>query len=69
MEHIDMLHTRQFGNKIYVDLEIAAKRDISLVEAHEIAENVHDSVEQDYPNVKHVMIHVNPEDDDTSSEK
>ena len=69
VEHIDMLHTRQFGNKIYVDLEIAAKRDISLVEAHEIAENVHDSVEQDYPNVKHVMIHVNPEDDDTSSEK
>ena len=60
VEHIDLLHTRQFGNKIYIDLEIAAQRDISLVEAHEIAESVHSSVENKYPNVKHIMIHVNP---------
>ena len=60
VEHIDLLHTRQFGNKIYIDLEIAAQRDISLVEAHEIAESVHNSVENKYPNVKHIMIHVNP---------
>ena len=59
---IDLLRTRQFGNKIYVDLEIAVQRDISLVEAHEIAENVHDAMEQAFPNVKHVMIHVNPEE-------
>ena len=57
---IDLLHTRQFGNKMYVDLEIAVKRDISLVAAHEIAESVHSAVEQHFPNVKHVMIHVNP---------
>ena len=63
VEHIDLLHTRQFGNKIYVDLEIAVKRDISLIEAHEIAESVHSSVEQSFPNVKHVMIHVNPEEE------
>ena len=61
VRHIDMLHTRQFGNRIYVDLEIAVKRDISLVEAHAIAEKVHDAVEQRFPDVKHVMIHVNPE--------
>ena len=60
VEHIDLLHTRQFGNKIYIDLEIAAQRDISLVEAHEIAESVHNNVEKKYPNVKHIMIHVNP---------
>jgi len=60
VEHIDLLHTRQFGNKIYIDLEIAAQRDISLVEAHEIAESVHNSVENKYLNVKHIMIHVNP---------
>ncbi|MDO4803338.1 MAG: cation diffusion facilitator family transporter [Lachnospiraceae bacterium] len=58
--HVDLLHTRKFGNKIYVDLEIAAKRDISLIEAHEIAERVHDNLEKNYPNVKHAMIHVNP---------
>ena len=59
--HIDLLHTRQFGNKIYIDLEIAVKSDISLAQAHEIAERVHKNVEQEYPKVKHVMIHVNPD--------
>lgn len=60
VEKIDLLRTRQFGSKIYVDLEIAVKRDISLIDAHSIAERVHDGVEQAFPNVKHVMIHVNP---------
>lgn len=64
VEHIDLLHTRQFGNKIYIDLEIAAKSDISLIRAHEIAENVHKNVEQEFANVKHVMIHVNPGNED-----
>ena len=57
---IDLLHTRQFGNRVYIDLEISVRRDISLVDAHDIAENVHNDVEQRYPNVKHIMIHVNP---------
>ena len=60
---IDLLRTRQFGNRIYVDLEIAVIPDISLRDAHGIAERVHSAVEQEFPNVKHVMIHVNPEED------
>ena len=60
VEHVDLLHTRQFGNKVYVDLEIAVNRDLSLGDAHAIAERVHSSVEQRFPNIKHVMIHVNP---------
>lgn len=61
VKHIDLLRTRQFGNKIYVDLEIAVRRDISLVDAHAIAESVHTSLENSFPNIKHVMIHINPE--------
>ena len=61
VRHIDVLRTRQSGNRIYVDLEIAVRRDMSLVEAHNIAENVHRNVEKEFPNVKHIMIHVNPE--------
>ena len=60
VERIDMIHDRQFGNKIYIDMEIAVRRDISLVEAHSIAERVHEAVEKEFPKVKHVMIHVNP---------
>ena len=62
VEYIDLLQTRQFGNRIYIDLEIAVRRDSSLIDAHNIAENVHSNVEQKYPNVKHIMIHVNPAD-------
>jgi cation diffusion facilitator family transporter len=62
VRHVDLLRTRQFGSKIYVDLEIAVKRDISLVDAHAIAESVHQNMEQRFPRVKHVMIHVNPEE-------
>ena len=29
-------------------------------EAHDIAQQVHDDIEQDFPNVKHCMVHVNP---------
>ena len=60
VQGIDLLHTRQFGNKIYMDLEIAVDGNIKLVEAHDIAENVHNNVEKEFPNIKHVMIHVNP---------
>ena len=60
VQKIDLLHTRQFGNKVYIDLEIAVNRNISLIDAHAIAESVHDAIEKGFPNVKHVMIHVNP---------
>lgn len=57
---IDMLMTRVFGNKLYVDIEICADGTKSLQEAHGIAEAVHDSIEQHFPKVKHIMVHVNP---------
>ncbi|MBO7375735.1 MAG: cation transporter [Clostridia bacterium] len=57
---VDLLRTRQFGNRIYIDLEIAVDPAISLRDAHGIAERVHSAVEKEYHEVKHVMIHVNP---------
>ena len=57
---IDVLHTRSFGSKIYVDLEIAADGNKTLYEAHDIAEEIHERVEKEYPAIKHIMIHVNP---------
>ena len=57
---IDMLQTRIFGNKIYVDLEIATDGSYTLGKAHTIAESVHDDIEKSFPKVKHIMVHVNP---------
>ena len=48
------------GNKVYVDLEIEMDGDKTLRESHAVAERIHDNVETDFPNVKHIMIHVNP---------
>ncbi|MCM1220422.1 MAG: cation diffusion facilitator family transporter, partial [Lachnospiraceae bacterium] len=57
---IDDLKTRLFGDKIYVDLEILVERELTLGEAHAIAEHVHDVIEKDFPDCKHCMVHVNP---------
>ena len=57
---IDLLKTRIFGNKIYVDVEIQADASRTLLEAHHIAETVHNDIEQNFPKVKHIMVHVNP---------
>ena len=57
---IDLLQTRIFGNKIYVDVEIRVNASYTLQHAHEIAEDVHDKIEKEFPKVKHIMVHVNP---------
>lgn len=62
---LDLLMTRMFGSKIYVDVEIGADETISLKEAHAIAQNVHDAIEKDFPKVKHCMVHVNPAPNET----
>lgn len=61
---IDDLKTREFGSKIYVDIEIRVKGDLSLIHAHGIADYVHDAVEKEFPECKHCMVHINPDETD-----
>ena len=58
---IDLLQTRIFGNKIYVDAEIEVNGDVTLNEAHDISELVHQRIEEKFDMVKHIMVHVNPD--------
>lgn len=60
VKRIDVLRTRMFGDKVYIDMEIAMDGTMQLTDAHEVAERVHDDIEHAFPEVKHVMIHVNP---------
>ena len=60
VERIDLLRTREFGNRIYVEMEIAVDGALPLTRAHDIAEAVHNDIEQAFPKVKHIIIHVNP---------
>ncbi len=57
---IDSLKTRMFGNKIYVDLEISADKNITFQESHNIAHKVHDEIENNISDIKHCMVHINP---------
>lgn len=58
---LDVLKSRKFGSRIYMDVEISADGNITLYEAHEIAQHVHDELEKSFPEVKHCMVHVNPQ--------
>lgn len=60
VQEIDLLKTRLFGNKIYIDVEISVRADLSVAEGHRIAHAVHDVLEDRFPDVKHCMVHVNP---------
>ena len=57
---LSTLRTRMFGNKVFIDAEICVDGSMSLRQAHDIAQQVHDSVERDFPDIKHIMIHVDP---------
>ncbi|MDO5549114.1 MAG: cation diffusion facilitator family transporter [Eubacteriales bacterium] len=57
---VDSVKTRLFGDRIYVDVEIAVDGSMPLRQAHAAAERTHDAIEKQFPAVKHCMVHVNP---------
>ena len=54
------IRSREFGSKIYADLDILADGDITLRQSDGIAEAVHSSIEKQFPNVKHITVRVSP---------
>lgn len=57
---LDLVRTRKFGDRLYVDVEISADGSLTLNESHKIAEKVHDEIEYLFPEVKHCTVHTNP---------
>ncbi len=60
VKKIDLLKTRISGSIIYVEAEIAVDSNLNIVQAHEIAQRVHDKIESSFEEVRHIVIHVNP---------
>ncbi len=58
---IDLLLTREFGRKVYLDMEVRLDKNLRLESAHQIIEELHDVIESTFPQIKHVMIHANPD--------
>lgn len=57
---VDQLITRQFGQMMYVDVEIAVDESLLLSDAHDVAARVHAAIEASRADIKHCMVHVNP---------
>lgn len=61
VERVGSMKTRLFGSRIYVDLEIEADKSLMLEQAFGIAKEVHDTIEERFPQVKHCSVQVSPE--------
>lgn len=57
---VDSIHSRVFGNRIYVDIEICANGEMTLTQSHQIASQVHDAIENKFEKIKHITVCVNP---------
>lgn len=57
---IDLIKTRLFGSKLYVDIEVTLNRDLSFEQSHKIAHTIHDIVDSSYEMVNDCTVHVNP---------
>lgn len=60
VDHIDSLFTRRFGSLYYADIEVAMDGTLTLAEAHKHAEEIHERIERECPQVKHATVHINP---------
>lgn len=54
------IKTRAHASKLYVDVAITVDKDISVYEGHEIAEQIHDYIENKFEDVLHMNVHVEP---------
>ncbi|GAB7386509.1 cation diffusion facilitator family transporter [Bacillaceae bacterium] len=59
---VDELRAREHGHYVIVDVKIGVDPHIKVVEGHAIAKEVKETLRKKFPNVKDVLIHVNPYD-------
>lgn len=60
VKRVDDIKTRLFGDRIYIEAEISCDGNLTLYKSHDIAEQVHDKLEEAFPAVKHCTVHINP---------
>ena len=58
--HIDALRSRLVGSYVFLEIEVTIKEDLSLIEAHNVVEEIQNNILNKCKNVKHCIIHVNP---------
>lgn len=67
VERIHQLRSRFMGGDVLIDVHILVEPKISVSEGHYIAQHVHNLLVEKIESVKDVIVHVDPEDDETCS--
>lgn len=62
---LHMLRTRLMGGRALVDVHLQVDGDISVSEGHQISENVRARTIKKFESVDEVLVHIDPEDDET----
>ena len=63
---IDKIWVRKLGMRLMVDLHLEVAPDISVQEGHRLAHEVKANLQRELPQVRDVMVHVEPHDPDGS---
>ena len=67
VENAHMLRTRKMSSSVLVDVHIQVAPHISVSEGHHIAEQVMSQLREEYDEVSDIMVHIDPEDDETAA--
>lgn len=60
VEQIEVLKTRLFGNRVYVEVTVGVNGEMSSKAAYEIAQTIHRVIETDFEEVKECAVHIRP---------
>ena len=67
VQNAHMLRTRKMSSSVLVDVHIQVAPHISVSEGHHIAEQVMSELRSHYDEVSDIMVHIDPEDDETAA--
>lgn len=67
VQKIHQLRTRSMGSDILIDVHVLVSPFISVSEGHYIAQHVHQALVRTLENIKDVIVHIDPEDDERCS--
>ena len=63
VEGVDSVRVRWIGHSLHAEVEIVSDADLSLAEAHEIAETARHELLHTEPRLRQAIIHTSPRDD------
>lgn len=66
VENIHLLRTRRMGGHVLADVHLQVNGRISVSEGHFISDQVMLRLRKRFPDIKDVIIHIDPEDDETA---